>query len=459
MMKGKQMNLKVLLINPVYNPGSIPKNIPLSSIATGLLNCNIGFKVIDFLRPDCEQQDLQYFIEAENCFIQSIEEIAEEFDYVYITTGTGCELKPYPLFPRVQKIAKAIKQRRSIPIIVGGALINLYSKVYGLSEIDIKGNYVDYIIVGNEYQNVMKFFMKDRNFPASVIPSWEIWENKYYPDYQSVQYRVGCPFSCDFCFEGKIYDRANNTTSLSDFVAAIPNGGRIIIEDSVIISNDDFEEMMDMLCAKKVQFAAYARISEIVSNPKKIEKMHLSGCKALIIGIETLDYNILHQHNKGIVSKQTLDALSILKDNSIAVQGCFMLGFPGDTLNNMEKTIQFAIDEKLNGYRWHIYQPNFFNLPSQLYLPKEKNGIAHLFDIQLNVPDCCLGEIIKTMPVFAKMDEHFMIRAKKYIGADVFSEIGYKESFRYSEIKELIDRMFLPQWILNEEKLYKELFV
>ena len=63
-----------------------------------------------------------------------------------------------------------------------------------------------------------------------------------------------------------------------------------------------------------------------------------------------------------------MEVKDILKENDVDVQGCFMLGFPEDSLSNMERTISFAIDEQLNGYRWHIYQPNYSNMHNKFYL-------------------------------------------------------------------------------------------
>lgn len=122
--------MKVLLVDPVYNPGTIPPNIPLSKIASGLMSCGIEVDTVDFVRPDCENNDLSFFRAAEADFIKNIQQKVSDCDVVYITTGTGNELKPYPIYPRVLTISKAIKRTKNVKVIVGGALINLYIKVY-----------------------------------------------------------------------------------------------------------------------------------------------------------------------------------------------------------------------------------------------------------------------------------------------------------------------------------------
>lgn len=448
---------KVLLINPVYNPGTIPKNIPLSKIATGLRHCGFEITAIDFVCPDCEGKNLLFFRNAEKDFFEKVRMMVPDFDIVYITSSTGNELKPYPIFPRIRTIAKIIKCKKNIPVIVGGALTTLYMQIYKLPVAILCGEHIDHIAFGNEYNSVMDLIVKDK-FPLSVSPSWEIWESGKYPEYKSVQYHVGCPYSCDFCFEGKIYDRKSAKAGINDLFSSIEYGEKIVIEDSVLMSYGDFDMIMDYLQSKMIKFSAYARISEIIKEPQKVARLRRAGCQSLIVGIETLDSNLLQGHNKNIISSQTRQGLDILKNNDISIQGCFMLGFPEDSIKNMERTISFAIDEHLSAYRWHIYQPNYAALNANFYSHVHRVAAIDHLSVQINLPDNCLREIMIEQPIIGITDEHFMIRGKEYIYPESFDGIGYTDRFNYKEIKQLIDAMFPKDWILNEELLYKCLF-
>lgn len=447
----------VLLIDPIYNPGTIPKNIPLCKIAAGLEQCGYKVSTIDFLRPDCEYNDFDFFLRKEREFVEEALELAADADMVYITSGTGNELKPYPVFPRIRSLVVAIKHKYTAKLIVGGALMNLYTKVYKVSISSLLQMGIDHVVVGNEYTGAMSAIV-DGKFPASVIPKWSSFNSQHYPDYKSVQYHVGCPYSCDFCFEGKIYDKCSDTTELKDFLDSIETNDMIIVEDSVLMSYPDFWEITENFLKKKVSYAIYARISEIISWPDKVKRLAETGCKSVIVGIETLDNNVLQGHNKNIVSSQTRQGLDILKENGIGIQGCFMLGFPEDTISNMKETIDFAVKEKLQGYRWHIYQPNYSDPKLKISLGDTTISVGDYFNVQLNVPDHCLKEIMMLQPRLGMLDEHFMIRGKNHIQAILYKSIGYQGRFEYSDIKGIIDEMFPSEWILNEEKLYKTLF-
>jgi len=451
---------RILLVNPIYNCGTIPRNIPLSKLATGLNCCGHETSCIDFVRPECERHGLDFFRQEEKAFVCEVAEAALSVDVVYITTGTGNELKPYPLFPRIKDLAETIKRKGKAKVIVGGALINLYIRVYNIPQSVICDSNIDELVVGDEYYETMRLMAGDCAWPASVIPNWSIWRNTNYPFYKSVQFVVGCPFSCDFCFEGKIFNNHSNSTTIEDFISSISYDEKIVVEDSVLISNKYFDKIMNGLEAKRVHFAAYVRISEIVNKPDYIKRMHQSGCQSVIVGIETLDSEMLSEHKKNILYSEIREALDLLRDNEINVQGCFMLGFPTDSLENMERTIEFAINEKLNGYRWHIYQPNYSQCPQSLYINNQSEtvDVQQLLKVQLNVPDCCLPEIMELQPEISKLDEHFMFRAKNHVGPEAFDSIGYRNNFSLGDVKRLIDSMFPAEWILNEEVLYKELF-
>ena len=49
---------KILLIDPIYNPGTIPPNVPLSKLASGLMQCGYEISVIDFVEPSCEGKNM-----------------------------------------------------------------------------------------------------------------------------------------------------------------------------------------------------------------------------------------------------------------------------------------------------------------------------------------------------------------------------------------------------------------
>lgn len=459
-------NKSYLLIDPIYNNGDIPPNISLGQIECQLINSGYNVELVDFVEPSCEHGDLSYFFQMEQRFFLKILEKAQKANIVYISGGYGNALKPYPFFPRIIKIAQLLKKAYpSLYVVTGGALINYYKKIYNISDTLISKGLIDYILVGNELSFIPLF--TNGTFTNRIdlgYSNWHNWEIGKYPNYRSILYHIGCPYKCDFCFEGKIYNQNFIIETQDSFIntmcSAIENGNirNFIIEDSTFISYKDFDTIVERIKDLGVSFSIYARISEIIRYPNRVKQLKNAGCCAFIIGFETLDDNFLIEQHKGTKSSNNKYIISFLNDLGINIQGCFMLGFPQDTIDNMSRTIDYAIKQELNGYRWHIFQPNYNQLSPNFYSASKITPEDHLL-CQINMPDHLLGESIRLNPEICLLDEHFLPRAKNSLLPYTMEleSIGYHNRFNYSNLLSIL--LSMPSnMILNEEKLYHELF-
>lgn len=464
--KGTLMTCQnILLIDPIYNPGTVPPNVSLGRIEAALSPMDKNIIVADFVAPDCEDNNLEYFKQKELAFFNEVLVKAASADLIYISSGHGNELKPYPMWPRIQRIAQLVKQRYpNRKIIVGGALVNLYKKSYNLSNDMLSGGWIDCLVEGHE-NNAIPLLGGRYSKVFDTGLSWDAWDIGKYPKFRSLMYHVGCQYRCDFCFEGKIFDKMANKESSEILLQTIEKAksrdgiSNFVIEDSTFMSYPDVYNILECLSDYNIEFSIYARISEILKNSKLVSKLRQAGCKSFIIGIETLSDELLKKHHKGLVTHQTRLALDIVKDNDVDVQGCFMLGFPDDTLDNMKKTVDFAVNEHMNGYRWHVYQPNFTNLDKRFYSKTQISALDHT-RCQLNVPDHCLGDMIDANPEICMMDEHFLPRARNVLAGRTteLCALGYNGRFNYFDLLSVVQS--LPKnMILNEERLYTDLFL
>jgi len=77
-----------------------------------------------------------------------------------------------------------------------------------------------------------------------------------------------------------------------------------------------------------------------------LEKLKSAGLNTLYYGVESGSQRILNLMKKGITLKQAETAVKSAKDVGIEVLTSFILGFPGETREEIDKTIDFSI--KLN---------------------------------------------------------------------------------------------------------------
>jgi len=90
-----------------------------------------------------------------------------------------------------------------------------------------------------------------------------------------------------------------------------------------------------------------------------------AGCKCVLVGIESGDQAVLDAMAKGTTRERITRAISALHAHGIRVRGSFIIGYPGETLAQARRTIEFAKDLGLDAHAWHLYQPPFRSLWTQ----------------------------------------------------------------------------------------------
>lgn len=468
---------KVLLVDPTFNPGNIPPNIGLGRIEAAIENeSQIMVEAVDFVVLGKPNLTLSEFRKEEKNFIARAVDAAENASVVYISGSHGMEMKPYAMFPRIRDVTQAIKEAHpSTKIIFGGALANLYRSVMKMPSDKFKHFGIDLVTEGQELnaaESILQACGIDlrksnltRDFGANSILKWSAWDLSKYPSYISTVISTGCPHKCSFCFEGKVYSPKNlqNTpdgiiASLAEIERRHPING-IMIEDSIALSYSWFEGLAQTLAGVVPSWAIYARSNEIIKNASQLGVIREAGCRSLIVGIEALDDKELKASNKKLTTLQTLEALDLARAHDLAVQGCFILGFPDDTAHKIEDRIVSALKLDLDTYRWHVLQPDWLALPSTIlglegFVPEDH------FNQQVSIPDSCIAEYVDSGPPSAIYDEHLLVRLMPtYTGIDRLAEFGYKGQFSLKDLMDVASPLIQKAGLTtNEDEMYPFLF-
>jgi len=78
-----------------------------------------------------------------------------------------------------------------------------------------------------------------------------------------------------------------------------------------------------------------------------IKVLKIAGLKAVKVGVESYDENVLKASGRFSVTKdQQLEKIRELEDNNIQISAMYILGFPTDTIETIKKTINYS--KKLN---------------------------------------------------------------------------------------------------------------
>ena len=225
-----------------------------------------------------------------------------------------------------------------------------------------------------------------------------------------------------------------------------------MIEDSVFMSpNNYFKDFCLFMKKEKIQWMMYARVNEIINFKKDLKILKKSGCKSIIIGVETPRENLLQKMNKLVKLDQIKEAISLLKKEDIVIQGTFLLAFYEDTLGQVVSDITFGKELNLDNYRWHILQESFDKINKR---SKKDYDYYDYLNIDLDLPDHLLPELLNTSSHLICFDEHFLIRCIPHLkGSSILRRIKY-ENFNFEDFFKILQKELKnSSRIYNEEKM------
>ena len=103
--------------------------------------------------------------------------------------------------------------------------------------------------------------------------------------------------------------------------------------------------------------------------PDLLNLMRKAGCYHTPFGIESGSQEVLDRMKKGITVDQVIRAVQMSKDAGMETTGYFMFGLPGETKDTIMKTIEFALQLRLDHNKFGVAIPlpgtEFFELLDQ----------------------------------------------------------------------------------------------
>lgn len=163
----------------------------------------------------------------------------------------------------------------------------------------------------------------------------------------SILTSYGCPAVCGFCVSGKIDYRYRNPQNVIEELKVVQMLGirEIFFRDPVFCANKKHGYViMNMMIQYDFRLFWVADTRINIINEETARLMKKSGCHALHFGIESANLEILKKYNKGITIEKVKEIFKICKDNGIETIGYFILGLPGETADDVRRTIDLAIE-------------------------------------------------------------------------------------------------------------------
>jgi radical SAM superfamily enzyme YgiQ (UPF0313 family) len=210
---------------------------------------------------------------------------------------------------------------------------------------------------------------------SNPIPAWELIRPERYPAAPNgifsrarkiapIIITRGCPYPCTFCGAGIASGKKLRKRNIDNVIEEIKLlKGKFGIEE-IHIMDDNFTLDMDYakeVCRTiikeniKLYFACPNGIRLDRIDEELLKLMEKAGFYSFAVGIESGSQKTLDYMKKELTLDEIKDKIELIKSVSkIEVTGFFILGYPDEKVEDIEKTISFAL-------KLPIDKANFFN--------------------------------------------------------------------------------------------------
>jgi anaerobic magnesium-protoporphyrin IX monomethyl ester cyclase len=163
----------------------------------------------------------------------------------------------------------------------------------------------------------------------------------------------GCPFSCDFCSKPVWGDLFRKPPLAKVFreIAEIRSLGYTclwIADDCFTLDKEYLEAFCHEMIRQDVPLAwtCLSRVDHLTEDLAGL--MRRAGCIRVYLGLESGSDETLRLMNKRVTVEQGTEAVSLFSRAGIGTAGFFMVGYPGETIESVEKTFAFALSLPLD---------------------------------------------------------------------------------------------------------------
>lgn len=176
----------------------------------------------------------------------------------------------------------------------------------------------------------------------------------------------GCPFQCTYCAKNVTWGKAYRTRSAENVLAEIEHLVETYGVEHIAFQDDNFTADMDRaavifdgIVERKlpITWEAPNGLGVNFLSVDLLEKMKASGCVSFTIAVESANSARLRAVRKPNYIKMAPPIVARAKELGIEVRGFFMIGFPGETLDEVQKTVEYARGLKLAVTNFAIVTP------------------------------------------------------------------------------------------------------
>jgi radical SAM superfamily enzyme YgiQ (UPF0313 family) len=245
---------------------------------------------------------------------------------------------------------------RGVPVVMGGYHVTLLPEE--------TSRHADAIVIGDSepvWQSLIGDARRGRLRPRydgrgqrelrDVRPRRSIFAGRQYQKITLVEYARGCNFKCDFCSITAFHHAAQSHRPARDVAAEMHESGSrrfFIVDDNIVSQPSKARELCREIAPLGVQWVGQASI-HIAQDDELLESLAKSGCRGLLIGMESVNETNLRAMGKDWNTAQASysDSLRQFRKHGLAVYGTFVFGYDEDNWDVIRESVDFAREQKL----------------------------------------------------------------------------------------------------------------
>jgi anaerobic magnesium-protoporphyrin IX monomethyl ester cyclase len=367
------MSKKVLLVRPPATTSlgfgsGFKKNLGGHEMELGLLY------LASFLEGQGIEShffDMSLYNDSDRRLLALLKE--SKFDFIGLTAYTS-------FINSAHSVAKFIRRYTETPIVIGGIHASALPKetlqvfdnfdflIYGEGE-----EAFSELVLGKDITKIAGLVWRKNNHDIVVnlprepvkdldrlpFPARHLLDLEKYIPFPGNYYQLptsgilsarGCPFQCTFC--GRTGTRFKNMVRfrsvenlISEIEFCIEKFGIRdfrFYDDSFVLNKKRLIDFCEVLVRNKIKITwnCYSRVDLVEED--LLWLMKRAGCYHIKFGIEFGTQKWLDKTKKGITLEQARRAVRAVKKVGMAVKSSFIIGMPGETIDEIIQTIRFA---------------------------------------------------------------------------------------------------------------------
>jgi len=270
-----------------------------------------------------------------------------------------------PLAKRGYEIADSFREK-GVPVVLGGihpTMMKDEAKTHADSVVIGEAEETWPLVLSNFQRGNLQPFYESANFctlSKLTIPKRTLLNRKGYFFTNTIQTTRGCPFDCEFCSVTSFYGHTYRVRPVEDVVNEIgqmEKGFLFFVDDNIAGKTSYAKELFEALIPLKIKWFSQSSLN-IVKDRELLNLAQRSGCKGLFIGFESLSQENLKAMGKSAnrVSEYK-DAIKMLHDHGIGIQGSFIFGTDYDDKSVFSDVLRFVEKTHIEAVLFSILTP------------------------------------------------------------------------------------------------------